>query len=158
MYCLWNKLTHYKHTPFLSLMIRHFQSRLQEQIYAQATCSLYVVSSWLPPATKLGQGNIFRSVCQQFCPWGGMRGCLGGCVIALGGHAWFYLGSMCGFIRGGMCGFIQGGRVWFFQFFRIQWDMVNERVVRILLECILVWNIYLGTVWNSFGCLLDNNL
>ena len=36
----------------------------------------------LPPATKLGQGNIFRSVCQEFCPqagggcaWqGGMRG------------------------------------------------------------------------------------
>ena len=25
----------------------------------------------LPPATKLGQGNIFRSVCQEFCPQGG---------------------------------------------------------------------------------------
>ena len=24
----------------------------------------------LPPATKLGQGNIFRSVCQEFCPRG----------------------------------------------------------------------------------------
>ena len=24
-------------------------------------------SSLLPPATKLGQGNIFRSVCQEFC-------------------------------------------------------------------------------------------
>ena len=22
---------------------------------------------YLPPATKLGQGNIFRSVCQEFC-------------------------------------------------------------------------------------------
>ena len=22
---------------------------------------------FLPPATKLGQGNIFRSVCQEFC-------------------------------------------------------------------------------------------
>ena len=29
----------------------------------------------LPPATKLGQGNIFRSVCQKFCPQGA-------------GHAW----------------------------------------------------------------------
>ena len=26
---------------------------------------------YLPPTTKLGQGNIFRSVCQEFCPWGG---------------------------------------------------------------------------------------
>ena len=26
----------------------------------------------LPPATKLGQGNIFRSVCQEFCPQGGV--------------------------------------------------------------------------------------
>ena len=25
----------------------------------------------LPPATKLGQGNIFRSVCQEFCSQGG---------------------------------------------------------------------------------------
>ena len=22
---------------------------------------------YLPPATKLGQGNIFRSMCQEFC-------------------------------------------------------------------------------------------
>ena len=35
--------------------------------------------SFLPPAMKLGQGNIFRSVCQEFCPqgWGG-----GVCPIA----------------------------------------------------------------------------
>ena len=26
---------------------------------------------YLPPATKLGQGNIFSSVCQEFCPRGG---------------------------------------------------------------------------------------
>ena len=62
----------------------------------------------LPPATKLGQGNIFRSVCQQFCPGrGGMRGCLGG-------HAWFYSGGMCGFIRGGVRGFIRGRHAWFY--------------------------------------------
>ena len=57
----------------------------------------------LPPATKLGQGNIFRSVCHEFCPRGGgacmaggMHGrgaCMGGmcgrgaCVA--GGHAWW---------------------------------------------------------------------
>ena len=28
---------------------------------------------FLPPATKLGQGNIFRSVCQEFCPQGVSR-------------------------------------------------------------------------------------
>ena len=27
--------------------------------------------SLLPPATKLGQDNIFRRVCQEFCSWGG---------------------------------------------------------------------------------------
>ena len=27
--------------------------------------------SFLPAATKLGQGNIFTSVCQEFCPQGG---------------------------------------------------------------------------------------
>ena len=99
--------------------------------------------------------------------WGGMHGCSGGmhgfiwgacvdlfrghawfylgaCVVALGGHAWFYsgghawlLGGHAWFYSGGMHGFI-GGHAWFFQFFRIQWDMVNERAVRILLECILV--------------------
>ena len=36
-------------------------------------------SSLLPPATKLGQGNIFRSVCQEFCPLG--WGCLPHCML-----------------------------------------------------------------------------
>ena len=72
----------------------------------------------LPPATKLGQGNIFRSVCQQFCPQGGHAWLLGGhawfylggaCMVLFRGHAWFYLGGMHGFILGGLCGFIWGG-------------------------------------------------
>ena len=33
----------------------------------------------LPAATKLGQGNIFRSVYQEFCPQGG--GCLPQCML-----------------------------------------------------------------------------
>ena len=32
----------------------------------------------LPAATKLGQGNIFTSVCQEFCPQGG---CLPQCML-----------------------------------------------------------------------------
>ena len=56
----------------------------------------------LPPATKLGQGNIFRSVCQQFCPRGGMCGCSGGGGVRgfIWGNAWFYSGGVHGFIRG----------------------------------------------------------
>ena len=126
---------------------------------------------------KLGGGNIFRSVCQQFCPqeghvwlhrgghvwfysgvwmvlfWGSMVLFWGVWMVLFGGmcgfiwrHVWFYSGGMHGFIWGGVCGFIWGvcivlfgGHVWFFQLFWIQWDMVNERAVRILLECILVW-------------------
>ena len=49
----------------------------------------------LPPATKLGQGNIFRSMCQQFCPRGGVA-----CMVSFGGHVWFYSGSVRGFIWG----------------------------------------------------------
>ena len=33
---------------------------------------------FLPSATKLRQGNIFRSVCQEFCPQGG---CLPRCML-----------------------------------------------------------------------------
>ena len=75
--------------------------------------------------------SVHRGAC--VVAQGGMRGCTGGwgCVwFYLGGHVWFYLG--------GMHGFIQGGHAWIFQFFRIQWDTVNERAVCILLECILV--------------------
>ena len=44
----------------------------------------------------------------------------GGCVVAGGMHAWLRGVHVCG---GGVC--------------RIRRDMVNERAVRILLECIL---------------------
>ena len=40
--------------------------------------SLRCVSVLLPAATKLGQGNIFTSVCQEFCPRGGGV-CLSAC-------------------------------------------------------------------------------
>ena len=69
---------------------------------------------FLPPATKLGQGNIFRSVCQQFCPGGGHAWLLVGgvCVVAPGVCVVLFRGACMVLFGGGMHGF--------FQFFRIQ--------------------------------------
>ena len=64
----------------------------------------------------------------------------GGMCGFIGGHVWFYSG-VCMVYLGGMHGFIRGGCARFFQFFRMQSDTVNERAVRILLECILVKNL-----------------
>ena len=49
----------------------------------------------LPSGTKLGQGNIFRSMCQEFCP---QRGCL-------------LLGGVCSQGRGAWSGGSAPGRV-----------------------------------------------
>ena len=60
----------------------------------------------------------------------------GACVVAPGGHAWFLRGGLCMVApRGGMCGCSQGGHAWDTTRYR---DTINERAVRILLECILV--------------------
>ena len=63
---------------------------------------------------------------------GGMCGCSrGACMVALGGHAWLlWGGGMHGCSRG------EGGHVWDTMRYG---DTVNERAVRILLECILVF-------------------
>ena len=53
----------------------------------------------------------------------GVRCCSGGCVVALGGHAWL----------------LQGGHVWDTTRYG---DTINERAVHILLECILVRNFF----------------
>ena len=97
--------------------------------------------------------------------WGGMRGFIRGvCVVLFWGGMRGFIRGMHGFIRGacmvsfgGCVWFYSGGCACFFQFFRIQSDTVNERAVRILLECILVekyvfmtlrsWGLELGT-WN----------
>ena len=44
------------------------------KMYIWPSVNIYMqklLGDFLPPATKLGQGNIFRSVCQEFCPQGG---------------------------------------------------------------------------------------
>ena len=57
----------------------------------------------LPPATKLRQDNIFISMCQEFCPWGGgacaAGGYASGACVAEGhpwheGHVWWG-GGLC---------------------------------------------------------------
>ena len=54
---------------------------------------------FLPPATRLGQCNIFRSMCQEFCPQDGA--CMAGGVHGRG-HAWQ---GAC--MAGGVC--VAGG-------------------------------------------------
>ena len=70
------------------------------------------------------------------CVVGGMRGRWQGACMAGGmcGRGACMVGDMCG-RRGGMC---VGGHVW---------HTVNERAVRILLECILVWQIVMEINW-----------
>ena len=83
--------------------------------------------SFLPPATKLWQGNIFTAVCQSFCSRGvvSVQGglCLGGLC-----PGYLCLGGVSGgvSVRGG--GSLLGRHP----------PYSNERAVRILLECILV--------------------
>ena len=61
---------------------------------------------------------------------------LGGvCVVAAEGHAWLLPGGMHG-CSGGACVVADGGRrAWDTTRYG---DTINERVVRILMECILV--------------------
>ena len=72
---------------------------------------------------------------------GGMRGCSGGacmvapggaCMVAPGGHAWL----------------LPRGHVWDMMRYR---DMINEQVVRILLECILVSRVNISLVSTSLA-------
>ena len=61
------------------------------------------------------------------------------CVVAPGGCAWLLPGGMHGCSGGSVCG-CSGGHVWDTMTHR---DTVNERAVRILLECILVLLLFL---------------
>ena len=65
--------------------------------------------------------------------WGGRHAWFfpGTCVVAPGGYAWFFWGA-CMVAPRGACMVFPGCMR------RIRRDMVNERAVHILLECILV--------------------
>ena len=69
---------HYTIWPFKPLYFRHVRDFIH--VFTASNYWIYIIligSILLPPATKLGQGNIFRSVCQEFCSRGG-----GVCLIA----------------------------------------------------------------------------
>ena len=65
------------------------------------------------------------------CSRGGMRGCSGACMVARG-HAWLLPGGRAWLLPGGHASL---GGAWDTTRYG---DTINERAVRILLECILV--------------------
>ena len=81
------------------------------------TLRIYVYLYWTFIITarqqSLGQGNIFRSVCQEFCPQGGCMVAGGACVVARGmcgcWGAWMVAGG-CAWLQEGMRGC--GGHAW----------------------------------------------
>ena len=90
------------------------------------------------PKRSFGQGNIFTSVCHEFCSRGGggsapnFRGGVSVPNFRGGGSALNFGGGVCSKFSGGGCLLqILGGCLDF-------WNTVNVRLVRILLECILV--------------------
>ena len=120
-----------------------------------------ISDSYYRPQTKFAK-VMFLQV-SVILSRGGMRGCSGGCMVAPGGGVCMVAprgacvvapggaclvapGGACVVALGGMCGcsrgtcmvargawLLRGERAWF-----LWWDTVNERAVRILLECILV--------------------
>ena len=115
----------------------------------------------LPPATKLRQGNVFTSMCQEFCPQ--LEGaCVpGGGVHGRGvygrGHAWQGTSCMAGGVHGRVHAWQEGvhggggcvhGRGHSWQGGREKWQL--QRAVRILLKCILVLDLNVQ-IWNNVG-------
>ena len=127
------------------------------------------VTIYLAPANEVCEGYVFTGVCHSVHRGGGMRGCflgvhawllpVGACMVAPGGVCGSSRGGMCGcsgvyvvvleggvcgcsgghawLLLGGMCHCSQGGHAWDMTRYG---DTINERAVRILLECILVQN------------------
>ena len=68
---------------------------------------------------------------------GGVCDCSrGACMVASGGNAWLLLGGVCMVAPGGAC--VVAPRGMCMACTTGDGDMINERAVRILLECILV--------------------
>ena len=63
---LWVLYYGYVHFEFVAGRCVRFWYNVENPV-DRLTVKLYN-GKFLPPATKLGQGNIFSSVCQEFCP------------------------------------------------------------------------------------------
>ena len=121
--------------------------------FFKVSISRQLVMPFLPPANVVCEGYVFTPVCHSVHR-GGLHGCSQrGCAWLLGGDAWLLRGGMHGcslgghvwLLPGGTYMVAPGGHVWFFLggggeggMHRIRRDTVNERAVRILLECILM--------------------
>ena len=97
----------HSHNFFLALGIVHTGDRNWERDITIDGLFGYLMSYFftemflfLPPATKLRQGNIFTSVCLEFCPQG---------ACMAGGHVWWGACIVGGMHSGGHAW--QGGRV-----------------------------------------------
>ena len=104
--------------------------------FMQSSCKFCGRMSCLPPANEVCEGYVFTGVCLS--TGGACVACGRGAYIArdrggeacvAGGCAWL-VACMAGGVHG-----MAGGACMPQQ---IPWDTVNERAVRILLECILV--------------------
>ena len=84
------------------------------------------VTGFLPPANEVSEDYVFTPICQSFCSQRGV--CIQGVCIQGGLHPV------------GVC--IEGSWADPPPHHQILCDTVNERPVRILLECILVWNFF----------------
>ena len=122
--------------------------------------------AWLVPGgvcMVLARGGVcvvFPEGGHAWFLWGGGEVCVwflpGGCMVFAGGHAWFFPGGCMVFARQGGAWFFWGacmvfpgrGGLWCVR--RIRRDTVNERAVRILLECILVLVLFFVVI---FPCL-----
>ena len=106
------------------------------QFYRFTTNTFYSIPthSIVTAATKLGQGNIFTSVCQEFCPQGGGEGvCLSACWDTLPPPR-----------QSRQPPPPPGGRLQ---------HTVNEQPVRILLECILLVEVSDGQKQVAFAAI-----
>ena len=144
-----------------------------------------IVAYLLLPANKVCKGHVFTGVCLSTggMHGGGMHG-RGACMA--GGHAWqggmhgrghawgcawqgaclggmhgrglVWQGGICD--RGSLCGrgACMAGVYMPCTPWQILWDTVNERAVRILLECILVLVVFVTTnLWIKSDCVIPND-
>ena len=153
---------HRLHKPFLIILGILFNTQWRVQDFSDGAANPW---AWgekllLPPATKLGQGNIFRSVCPHSVHRGGVRGCSGGmhgcsggCMVALGGHAWLLPGGHAWLLPGGVHGcssghawLLQGGHAWLLPggMHGCSWGVHGCSGV-----CMVVWGGMRGIRWDT---------